>query len=101
MSSSLPKHIPQSPVMIVSSTTDHISPLIVSPNTAKLNSRTRIVWNTITMNWVTTCEKRISGPVTPDTKQRSNMPSFFSMIMAPDVRATDKKKMILEEEKTC
>lgn len=47
------------------------------------------------MNWVITWENIISVPVIPDTKQRSIMPSFFSMIIAPDVKATDKKKMIL------
>lgn len=43
-----------------------------------------------------TCENSISMPVTPETKQRSNIPSFLSINMAPDVRATDKKKIMLK-----
>lgn len=51
----------------------------------------------MTQNCVITCEKSISMPVTPETKQRSNIPSFLSINMAPDVRATDKKKTILKK----
>lgn len=32
----------------------------------------------------------------PDTKDRSNNPSFLSSNIAPDVRATDKKNIILQ-----
>lgn len=54
----------------------------------------------MTQNCVVTCEKRISMPVTPETKHRSNIPSFRSINMAPDVKATDRKKMMLEGGKS-
>lgn len=38
-------------------------------------------------------------PVIPDTKDLSRMPSFLSASIAPDVNATAKKKMILENVK--
>lgn len=51
----------------------------------------------MTTNCVTTCPKRISGPVMPDTKLRSRRPSFLSSNIAPEVRATERKKMILRK----
>lgn len=34
-------------------------------------------------------------PVIPETRHRSNMPSLRSISIAPDVSATDKKKMMV------
>lgn len=48
-----------------------------------------------TVNCESTCEKSISGPVMPATKQRSNMPSLRSISMAPDVIATERKNMMV------
>jgi hypothetical protein len=53
----------------------------------------------MTHHWVTTWENKISTPVTPDTKQRSKIPSLRSINMAPLVRATDKKKIMLQKRK--
>lgn len=72
-----------------------MSPLSVKPNKEKLNSKTNVVWPHIITNWVTTCEKSSSIPVIPHTRQRSSIPSFRSINMAPEVNATDKKKMIV------
>ncbi len=49
-------------------------------------------------NCVTTCENNISNPVIPMTRHRSSIPSFRSINMAPDVNATDKKKIIAAKE---
>lgn len=84
---------------IVNNTTYVMSPWFVNPKMAKLNTNTEIDWKTITMNCVTTCDKSISMPVIPETRHLSIIPSFFSMIMAPEVKATDKKNMILKKEK--
>lgn len=89
--------MPHSPVSITRRITQSKSPWLVSSNTEKLNIKTRVVWKHITRNCVVTCEARISIPVTPDTRHRSKMPSFRSINMAPDVRATDKKKIILRK----
>lgn len=95
----IPKHIPHNPVNIVKSTTYVISPRFVKPKMAKLNNNTRIVWNTMTINCVKTCENSNSAPVIPDTRHLSIMPEFFSIIMAPEVKATDKKKIMLQRKK--
>lgn len=47
-------------------------------------------------NCVATCENNSSMPVIPDTRHRSNIPSFRSINIAPEVSATDKKKMIVK-----
>ena len=65
----------------------------------KAKMSTSVAWKTMIMNWVATCENRISMPVIPDTKYRSSMPSLRSISMAPDVNATDKKKMMLRGER--
>lgn len=54
----------------------------------------------MTMNCVTTCEKRISKGVTPATHERSRRPSVRSMIKAEDVKATAKKKTMLKSIKS-
>lgn len=92
----LPKHIPHNPVRMVSRMTQPIFPCRVNPNIEKLNIRTNVVWPDMITNWVATCENRISMPVTPDTRHLSNMPSFRSINIAPDVNATDKKKMMVK-----
>lgn len=94
----IPKHIPHSPVSMTSKITHTKSPLLVSSNTVKLKISTSVVWKHITRNCVTTCDVRISIAVTPDTRHRSRMPSLRSINMAPDVKATDKKKMILRNK---
>lgn len=94
-----PKHMPHNPVSTTSSITHNNSPRNVNSNTEKLKIRTRVVWKHITRNCVVTCDARISIPVTPDTRHRSKIPSFRSINMAPDVRATDKKKIMLERRK--
>jgi hypothetical protein len=48
---------------------------------------------------VTTCEKRISVGVTPATHDLSKSPSVRSMINADEVKATAKKKTILQKGK--
>lgn len=90
--------MPHSPVSMTSRITHTKSPLFVSSKTVKLKIRTSVVWKHITRNCVVTCDARISTPVTPDTKHRSRMPSLRSINIAPDVKATDKKKMILENK---
>lgn len=94
----IPKHIPQRPVRTTNKITQRRSPCLVNSKTEKLNTNTSAVWKHITENWQMTCEKRISIAVTPDTKHRSSIPSFLSINMAPDVKATDKKKMILHKK---
>lgn len=47
-------------------------------------------------NCVATCEKSNSMPVIPMTRQRSNIPSFRSINIAPEVNATDKKKIMVK-----
>lgn len=93
-----PKHMPHNPVSKTSRITQSNSPRNVSSKTEKLKIRTSVVWKHITRNCVVTCEANISTPVTPETRHRSKIPSFRSINMAPDVRATDKKKMMLQEE---
>lgn len=90
-----PKHMPHKPVNIVSKITSQISPFNVKPKIEKLNSSTNVVCPHIIMNWVVTCDSKISMPVIPDTRHRSSIPSFRSISIAPDVSATDKKKMIV------
>lgn len=90
-----PKHMPHRPVKIVSKMTSQISPFNVKPKIEKLKSSTNVVWPHIITNCVVTCDSRISMPVMPDTRHRSSMPSLRSMSMAPDVSATDKKKMMV------
>lgn len=91
--------MPHNPVSNTSRITHSSSPFSVNSNTEKLKIKTSVVWKHITRNWVTTCENKISTPVTPDTKHLSKMPSLRSMSMAPDVKATDKKKMMLEKSR--
>lgn len=93
-----PKHMPHNPVSMTSKTTQSSSPRSVRSNTEKLKIKTSVVWKHITRNCVVTCDARISIPVTPDTRHRSKMPSLRSINMAPDVKATDKKKMMLWTE---
>lgn len=92
----VPKHMPHSPVKTVSKITHVMSPFNVNPKNQKLKISTNVVWPHIIMNCVETCEKRISMPVMPETKHRSSIPSFRSINIAPDVRATDKKKIIVK-----
>lgn len=87
--------MPHKPVSSTSRITQINSPCSVNSKTEKLKIRTSVVWKHITRNCVVTCEKRISTPVTPETRQRSKIPSLRSISMAPDVSATDKKKIIL------
>lgn len=96
----VPKHIPHNPVRIVSKTTKVVSPCNVKSNTEKLKSSTRNDWKHIIKNCVTTCENNISNPVIPQTRHRSSMPSFLSINIAPEVNATDKKKIIATKEMT-
>lgn len=91
-----PKHMPHNPVSKTSRITHSNSPLNVNSKTEKLKIKTSVVWKHITRVCVTTCEKSISTAVTPDTRHRSKIPSFLSISMAPDVSATDKKKIILK-----
>lgn len=91
----LPKHIPHNPVRMVSKMTHVMLPCSVNPNIEKLKIKTNVVWPLIITNWVTTCENKISMPVMPHTKHLSSMPSFRSINIAPDVKATDKKKMMV------
>lgn len=58
---------------------------------------TRAVWPHITTNCVITCENKISVGVTPATHERSRRPSVRSIMSADDVRATAKKKTILQK----
>lgn len=91
--------MPHKPVSRTSNTTHSKSPRSVNSNTEKLKMRTKVVWKHMTHHCVTTWEKRISTPVTPDTKHRSKIPSLRSINMAPLVRATDRKKMMLKAER--
>lgn len=68
------------------------------PNTAKENIREKAVCPAMTVNWVAMWERRSSRPVIPDTRDRSRMPSLRSSSMAPDVRATARKKMTLQRK---
>lgn len=124
----LPKHMPHNPVRIVRIVTKTKSPSHVTSKTAKATIKTITVCPVITTNCVTTCPKRISVPVTPgkhffflmhfldsknnlsiskfilyqylpETKLLSSKPSFLSSNIAPDVSATDRKKMILKRYK--
>lgn len=90
--------MPHKPVSKTSRITHSRSPFNVNSNTEKLKIKTSVVWKHITRNCVVTCDARISMPVTPDTRHLSKMPSFRSISMAPDVRATDKKKIILRRK---
>lgn len=92
----IPKHMPQSPVNIVNRMTQVASPISVSPKIEKLNMSTNVVWPHIITNWVATWENRISMPVIPITRHRSSIPSLRSINMAPDVNATDKKKIMVK-----
>lgn len=87
--------MPHSPVNTVSRITHVISPLSVSPKMEKLKIRTKNAWPHMMTNCVETCEKRISMGVMPQTRQRSSIPPLRSINMAPEVSATDRKKMMV------
>lgn len=87
--------MPHNPVKMVNKMTQMISPSNVKPKMEKLNSNTKVVWPHMITNWVATCDNKISMPVIPETRQRSSMPSLRSISIAPDVNATDKKKMMV------
>lgn len=95
----LPNAIPHKPVKITKTRMMNIFPFIVSAKTAKTKIKTRKVWMIITINCVTIWEKRISWPVMPKTRDLSKRPSFRSIRIAPDVDATDKKKITLETKR--
>mgnify|MGYP005984914943 FL=1 len=93
-----PKHIPQSPVKIIRIETQNKLPFWVIPKIEKVQTKTMAACPNMTANWVKTCENSSSMPLIPFTRERSRMPSFRSRSMAPEVRATARKNIILEEE---
>lgn len=96
----LPKHIPHNPVKTVSKITKIKLPFKVRLKTAKANTNTSTVCPNITVNCVITCANNNSVPVIPLTNERSKIPSFLSSNIAPDVKATAKKNIILKQKRT-
>lgn len=94
----LPKHMPQRPWRIVSTITQPTCPWHSTVKATSMTIRTNAVWPHITTNWVITWEKMISAGKTPATQLLSRRPSILSMIRMEEVRATAKKKTMLQEK---
>lgn len=94
----LPKHMPQRPWRIVNTITQPSCPWHSTSKTASMKMSTNAVCPHITTNCVITWEKRTSAGVTPATQLLSKRPSILSMIKTEEVRATAKKKTILQEK---
>lgn len=92
--------MPQRPWRIVKTITQPTCPWHSTVKATSMTISTNAVWPHITTNWVITWEKMISAGKTPATQLLSKRPSILSMIKMEEVRATAKKKTMLQEKYT-